>query len=182
MFSRFRPVYYLNNAQALRSALTSAGVSEDVAAIVAADALTYDKLWSAERLAAGLVFTLLGWIGVLFVISAYAVAGFFGGLPAIIGVGLCVVMFVVGIHFLMSRYMKTYRAYRFITIALGRSNMIGGPSNCAALDSAEGLSGENYVKAVLRRSRSAGFAFVFGLMFAVLLFLMSAPGHALMRG
>jgi hypothetical protein len=179
VFYRFRPAYYLNNAQALRSALTGAGVAEDVAAIAAADALTYDKLWRPERLAVGLIITAVGWIGVLFVISAYAVAAFFGSWLAIAAVGLCVAISVPGIHLLMSRYVKEYRASRFARIALGRSHMIAGPSNCAALDSAEGLSGEDYIEAVLRRSRSFVPAFLVGLVFALALFLMSSPGHAL---
>ena len=179
MFLRFNPAYYLNNAQALRSALIGAGVSEDIAAIAAKDAITYDKLWTPEYLTVGFCTWLGSLVFLLVAISAYSAAAFFGGWPAIIGVGLCIAMSFVGMHLLTLRYVKAYRAYQFAMIALGRSAMIAGPANCAALDSAKGLSGEDYIRAVVRKSRFAGSVFFIGLVFALTLFLMSSPGHAL---
>ncbi|HPF23278.1 MAG TPA: hypothetical protein PK417_07365 [Hyphomonas sp.] len=173
MFIRFRAMPYLNNAPALSSALISAGVPEDVAAIIAADALTYDKLERPEYWMVGLGVSLTGAMLLLSASAAYNAASFLAGWPGIIGVALCVAVGFVAGHFLLSRYLKAFRAYRFTGIALNRSVMLAGPLNVAALDRAEGLSGEDYIQAVLGNSFFRPSVFIFGIFVAFVVFMMS---------
>ena len=173
---------YLKNQPKLRPALISAGIPEDVAEIIAAESLTRERMRSPEHIVAGFGVLLAMWVSVFFVTSAYSAAAFFGGWPAIIGVGLCVVAAVLGIHFLMAKYLKWFRSARFVIIALNRSQMISGPRNSAALRRAEGKSGEDYIQAVLGNSFFNPAVFVFGIMLALFLFMLSSPGRILMAG
>lgn len=171
---------YLKNQPKVRLALISAGIPEDVADIIAAEWLTRERMLSPEHMMAGFGSWLAMWVSVFCVTSAYKMAAFFGGWPAIIGVGLCVVAAVLGIHFLMAKYLKWFRSARFVIIALNRSQMISGPRNSAALRRAEGKFGEDYIQAVLGNSFFNPAVFVFGVMLALFLFMMSSPGRILM--
>lgn len=173
---------YLKNQPKLRPALIAAGIPEDVAEIVEADALTREKMRSPEHIAAGVLTMFGGWFALLFFPLAYAVASFLSGWFAMVGVGLFIVATVLGIHFLMARHLKWFRSARFALIALNRSYMLNGGRNAAALQRAEGKSGEDYINAVLDDSFFNFSVFVFGVLVALFFFAMSPPGRTLTGG
>ncbi|MEH6807826.1 MAG: hypothetical protein V7651_03185 [Hyphomonas oceanitis] len=166
---------YRKNQPKLRPALISAGIPEDVADIIAAQSMTRERMLSPALMLAGFGVMLANLVSFFFVTSAYKAAAFFGSWPAIIGVGLCVVATVLGIHFLMAKYLKWFPSARFVIIALNRSQMISSPRNSAALRRAEGKSGEDYIQAVLGNSFFNPAVFVFGIILAIFLFLFSQP-------
>lgn len=173
---------YLKNQPKLKPALIAAGIPEDVAEIAATDALNRDKMRSTEHIVASVLTWFGFWFAFLFFPFAYNVASYLGGWPAMAGVGLFIVMTILGIHYLMARHLKWFRSYRFTSIALGRSVMLGGSRNVAALRRAEGKSGQDFINAVLDDTFFNLPVAIFGTIFALFFFMMSAPGRALLPG
>ncbi|KDA04119.1 hypothetical protein [Hyphomonas oceanitis] len=166
---------YRKNQPKLRPALISAGIPEDIVEIIDAESRERTRKPSPEQVVAGFGSWVALWVSLFIVTSAYKAAAFFGSWPAIIGVGLCVVVAVLGGHFLITKHLKWVRYARFVLIALGRSNMITGPRNMAALRRAEGKCGEDYIDAVVGNSFFNPFVFVFGVLLAIFLFVFSQP-------
>lgn len=173
---------YLKSQPKLRPALIAAGIPEDVAEIAATDALTREKMRSTEHVVA-CVLTMFGfWFAFLFFPLAYTIASHLGGWPAMAGVGLFIVITILGIHYLIARHLKWFRSHRFAMIALGGSTIFTGRKNVAALQRAEGKSGQAFIDAALDDSFFNVQVAISGTFVALFYFILSAPGSALLPG